>query len=156
MNFTLLFELIFLGIVTGLIGTVIMTISQYTEMWFRGRASSVTPGRSVAKIFGINFEDWEFSKQLRFSNTVHWVYGTLWGVPLIFLSFFGSITSVFSNSILYFLIIWIQGLIILPVLKIAPVPWKWKKSDIFFDAFHHAIYGVIVAAAYFYLMLFFI
>ena len=58
--------------------------------------------------------------------------------------------------LIYFLVVWIQGLIVLPVLKLAPSPWKWKKSDIFFDAFHHLVLAIITVVAYVYLSSFFI
>jgi hypothetical protein len=65
------------GIFAGVAGTAAMTISSTLEMKLRGRAASSAPAQAAAKVLGIKPIDEE--SEARFSNLVHWGYGTAWG-----------------------------------------------------------------------------
>ncbi len=54
-----------------------MTASSTIEAKLRGRGSSSTPGQAAAKVLGVEPVDEE--AEARFSNLVHWGYGTVWG-----------------------------------------------------------------------------
>src|SRR3712207_5617552 len=54
-----------------------MTLSSTIEMKVRGRPASSTPARAAAKVLGVEPVDEE--SEARFSNLVHWGYGTAWG-----------------------------------------------------------------------------
>jgi hypothetical protein len=65
------------GTFAGVAGTVAMTISSTIEMKARGRPASSTPALAAAKVLGVEPVDEEAKE--RFSNLVHWRYGTAWG-----------------------------------------------------------------------------
>ncbi len=67
------------GIFAGLAGTAAMTISSTIEAKLRRRQFSTAPAKAATKALGIEtFEDGE--AYAKFSNLVHWGYGTGWGV----------------------------------------------------------------------------
>ena len=63
------------GIFAGVAGTAAMTLSSTIEMKLGGPASS-TPAQAAAKVLGVEPVDGE--SEPRFSNLVHWGYGTAW------------------------------------------------------------------------------
>jgi hypothetical protein len=65
------------GIFAGVAGTVAMTLSSTIEMKVRGRPASSTPALAATKVLGVEPVDEE--AKARFSNLVHWGYGTAWG-----------------------------------------------------------------------------
>jgi hypothetical protein len=67
------------GVFAGAAGTVAMTVSSTIEMKLRGRPASSAPARAAAKVLGVEPVDEE--AEARFSNLVHWGYGTAWGGP---------------------------------------------------------------------------
>src|SRR5206468_267389 len=68
------------GIVAGVAGTAAMTVSSTIEQHLRGRPPSTAPADAAAKVLGIQaFAD--EGAHNRFSNLVHWGYGTGWGIP---------------------------------------------------------------------------
>ena len=67
------------GILAGAAGTAAMTLSSTLEAKLRGRPYSTAPAKAAARALGIEtFDDGE--AYARFSNLVHWGYGTGWGV----------------------------------------------------------------------------
>src|SRR5438270_13898024 len=68
------------GLVAGVVGTAAMTVSSTVEAKLRRRPSSTAPADAAAKVLGIK-EFTDESAHSRFSNLVHWGYGTGWGVP---------------------------------------------------------------------------
>ena len=68
------------GLVAGAIGTAAMTVASTIEQKARGREASTAPADAAMKVLGIaGFCD--DAAKSRFSNAVHWAYGTAWGVP---------------------------------------------------------------------------
>jgi len=148
MNLAFFIQLVIWELAVGLLSTAVMTAAQYIEIAIKKRPSSTTPGQAAAKIFGIPFETFSAKNQLRFSNKIHWLYGIVWGVPLIFLSVFFDITNFFTNFILYFLIIWIQGFITFYLLGVAPLPWNWERYYIILEIIMKSIYALVAAGFY--------
>src|ERR1700709_575845 len=67
------------GLVAGFAGTAAMTVSSTIEMKLRDREGSSAPADATMKVLGIEgFAD--DAAKARFSNLVHWGYGTGWGV----------------------------------------------------------------------------
>ena len=66
------------GLVAGFVGTVAMTIASTIEMKLRGRPPSGAPAAAAGKVLGVQPRD-EAGKR-RFSNAVHFAYGTSWGL----------------------------------------------------------------------------
>lgn len=65
------------GLFAGLAGTAAMTISSTLEMKLSGREASETPAQAAEKVLDVKPEVEE--AEARFSNLVHWGYGTGWG-----------------------------------------------------------------------------
>ena len=65
------------GLFAGAAGTVAMTVSSTLEAKLRERGSSSAPADAAGKALGVQPRDEE--GQARFSNIVHWAYGTSWG-----------------------------------------------------------------------------
>ena len=57
-----------------------MTVSSTIEQKLRGREASTAPADAAMKVLGIEGFCDDAAKS-RFSNAVHWAYGTAWGVP---------------------------------------------------------------------------
>ena len=66
------------GLVAGFAGTAAMTVSSTLEAKLRGRPGSSAPADAAAKVLGIQGFATDAAKE-RFSNLVHWGYGTGWG-----------------------------------------------------------------------------
>ena len=141
--------IIIISLISGFIGTAGMTLSQIIEMKIRDREASFTPAISVCKTFKIDFEKFSQENKIRLNNAVHWVYGTVWGLFMVIFYLTGFDNLVYM-VLSYFVIMWVHGLILLPILKVAPLPWRCKKSDLLLDAFHHFILAMITVLAYIY------
>src|SRR5437763_9318259 len=66
------------GLLAGFCGTAAMTLSSTLEEKLRGREPSTAPADAAAKVLGIRAFESDAAKS-RFSNAVHWSYGTAWG-----------------------------------------------------------------------------
>ena len=65
------------GLFAGVVGTTAMTVSSTLEMKIRGRPGSSAPAQAAGKVLGV--EPTGEAEEARFSNLVHWGYGTSWG-----------------------------------------------------------------------------
>jgi hypothetical protein len=133
------------GVLAGLAGTAAMTVSSTIEAKLRGRALSTAPARAAAKVLGIaEFED--ARAQARFSDLVHWGYGTGWGVALGLLRTVGFSPRVAAPA--HFAAVWGGAAVMLPALEVAPPVPFWETEDIAIDVFHHLVYVGATALAY--------
>ena len=64
------------GLFAGVAGTAVMTVSSTLEMKLSGRGASRTPAEATKKVLKVEPED--EGAEARFSNLVHWGYGTAW------------------------------------------------------------------------------
>jgi hypothetical protein len=133
------------GLLAGAIGTAAMTASSTAEMKLRGRAASAAPADAAAKVLGIaGFCD-EAAKR-RFSNAVHWTYGSSWGVPRALLDAAGLRPAAAAAA--HGGALWASEQVMLPALGVAPPLWRWGATEVAIDALHHAVYAVATSAAY--------
>jgi len=133
------------GIFAGLAGTAAMTISSTLEAKLRGRQPSTAPAKAATKALGIEtFEDGE--AYAKFSNLVHWGYGTGWGVARGVLRAFGLSPRLATPA--HFVALWGSAIVTLPKLDAAPPVTKWGKKEVAIDLFHHLVYVTAAAAAY--------
>ena len=65
------------GLFADVAGTAAMTASSTLEAKLRGRGASSTPAQAAQKVLGV--EPIDEGSEARFSNLVHWGYGTVWG-----------------------------------------------------------------------------
>ena len=133
------------GLAAGLVGTAAMTLSSTIEAKLRGRAFSTAPADAAAKALGIEQFD-DGIAYARFSNLVHWGYGTGWGAVRGVLRGLG-----FSSRLatpLHFAALWGSAVVTLPKYDVAPPVTEWSAEDIAIDLFHHAVYISAAAKAY--------
>jgi len=132
------------GIAAGVAGTAAMTVSSTIEQKLRGRPASTAPADAAAKVLHIKEFPSDEAKN-RFSNAVHWGYGTAGGVNRALLSRYMS-PRVASTTHLGAL--WASEQAILPALEVAPPVTMWGGREIAIDAWHHLVYVTATSAAY--------
>lgn len=132
------------GLFAGLAGTAAMTASSTLEMKVRGRAGSSAPADAAQKVLGI--EPVDDSAKERFSNMMHWGYGTGWGTVRGVLAAAGL--SGLPATMLHFLAIWGSETVMLPTLGVAPPISEWGAKEIAVDILHHLVYAISTNAAY--------
>ncbi|CAN5891328.1 hypothetical protein BH24BAC1_BH24BAC1_26160 [soil metagenome] len=129
-----------IGIVAGLVGTVVMTAAQMIEMQFSGREPSDTPYKAVKKAFGLEAQSDE-AKEL-ISNVTHFAYGTTLGIPRGLLAAFG--TDRLAGTTAHFGAVWGTELSLLPAMEVMEPVTEWEPKAIAEDAMFHAIYALAV------------
>ncbi len=132
------------GLFAGAAGTALMTISSTIEAKLTDRGSSSAPADAAGKVLGVQPRDEK--GQARFSNAVHWGYGTGWGAVRGLIAL--ADPSPPAAVAVHWAAVWGSSLVMLPALDVAPAPWKQPPSGIATDAFHHMVYAVGTSAAY--------
>ncbi len=132
------------GLFAGAIGTAAMTVSSTLEMKARDREGSTAPADAAGKVLGIQPRDPE--GKARFSNIVHWSYGTSWGAARGVVDAMGL--SGVRATAAHFALIWGSAQVMLPALEVAPLAWEMPPEELAIDAFHHAVYAGATSLAY--------
>jgi len=133
------------GVVAGVAGTAAMTVSSTVEARLRHRPSSTAPARAAEKVLGIE-EFADDAAENRFSNLVHWGYGTGWGVARGLLGSVGLRPAVAAP--LHFAGMWGGAAVMLPALGVAPPVTRWGREEVGIDLLHHLVYAGATGAAY--------
>jgi len=133
------------GVAAGVAGTAAMTVSSTIEQKLRGRALSTAPADAAAKVLHIKEFPSDEARN-RFSNAVHWGYGTAWGVNRAMLSRAGLSPRAAASSHLGAL--WVSEQVMLPALEVAPPVTVWGGKEIAIDAWHHLVYATATSATY--------
>ncbi len=132
------------GLFAGAAGTAAMTVSSTLEMKLRGRPASSAPATAASKVLGV--EPTGEKEKERFSNFVHWGYGTGWGAARGVLGTLGL--SGTGATVAHFGAVWGSEQVMLPALDVAPPFWTWGAKEVAIDAFHHFVYVAATSAAY--------
>lgn len=132
------------GLLAGAAGTAAMTVSSTLEAKLRGRGSSSAPADAAGKVLGVQPRNPEGAA--RFSNAVHWGYGTGWGAVRGLIGAAG-LTGV-RGAVLHFGIVWGSAQVMLPALDVAPPATESDPAEVAIDAFHHAVYAGATQLAY--------
>ena len=133
------------GVIAGVAGTAAMTVSSTVEAKLRGRPFSTAPAKAAARALGIEtFEDG--AAYARFSNLVHWSYGTGWGVARGILRTFGLGPCLATP--VHFAVLWGSALYTLPKYEVAPPVTEWGAEDVAIDVLHHLVYVSAAALAF--------
>ena len=132
------------GLFAGAAGTAAMTLSSTLEMKLREREGSTAPADAAAKVLGIQPRN--PAGKARFSNVVHWAYGTGWGAARGVIGAAGLSGPAATGA--HFAAIWPSALVMLPALGVAPPPWKWGATELGVDAMHHLVYVTATSVAY--------
>jgi len=133
------------GLVAGVVGTAAMTVSSTLEAKVRGRAGSTAPADAARTVLGIEKFTGDTAEQ-RFSQLVHWGYGTGWGVARGLLRALGLPPR--AASIGHFALVYGSEQVILPSLDVAPPATEWGATEVAVDAWHHLIYVLATAVAF--------
>jgi hypothetical protein len=133
------------GVLAGAAGTAAMTLSSTLEAKLRGRPYSTAPAKAAARALGIEtFEDG--AAYARFSNLVHWGYGTGWGIARSALRTAGLGPRLATPA--HFAVLWGSALYTLPKYEVAPPVTEWRSDDVAIDIFHHLVYVGAAAVAF--------
>ena len=133
-----------IGLAAGLAGTAAITASTILESKRRGRAQSQTPAEAAQKVMGV--EATSEQKKARFSNLVHWAYGTGWGAARGLLDAAGlpPVAATAAHAAL----VWGTEQAMLPSMKLAPPPIEQGAAELAVDGAHHLLYAAAAGAAY--------
>ena len=145
MTITRVAESVGKGVVAGLAGTAAMTVSSTIEAKVRHRAFSTAPADAAAKVLGIASFNGDGARS-RFSNLVHWGYGTGWGVTRGLLRAAGL--SPAAATATHLAAVWGSEQVMLPALSVAPPITMWGREEAAIDGLHHAVYAVGTGLAY--------
>jgi hypothetical protein len=135
------------GLFAGLAGTAAMTVSSTLEMKISGRAASETPAQAAEEVLDVQPDDEE--SEARFSNLVHWGYGTGWGSVRGFLDSAGL--SGPAATLAHLGLVWGSEQVILPALNVSAPVFKYGGKATATDLLHHTVYAVATGLAYAYL-----
>jgi hypothetical protein len=81
-------------------------------------------------------------RRAAFNQAMHVVYGTAWGAP------FGLLCrSPTRDGLLFGTAVWCVSLVELPLLGVAPPPWRQAPGALVSDLAFHLVYGTATAAS---------
>jgi len=132
------------GIFAGVAGTVAMTLSSTIEMKVRGRPASSTPALAATKVLAVEPVDEE--AKARFSNLVHWGYGTARGGVRGLLAAAGL--SGLAATAAHLGAVWGSEQVMLPALGVTPPLTEWGAKEVAIDAVHHLVYAGATGVTY--------
>lgn len=132
------------GLFAGVAGTAAMTVSSTLEAKFSGRGASQTPAQTAEKVLDVEPVDDE--AEARFSNLVHWGYGTAWGTVRGLLAATGL--SGPKATAAHLALVWGSEQVILPALNVSPPVFESGAKATATDLFHHAVYASATGLAY--------
>lgn len=135
------------GLFAGVAGTAAMTVSSTLEMKLSGRGASRTPAEAAEKVLDVEPEDEE--TEARFSNLVHWGYGTGWGGARGLLDSAGL--SGPTATVAHLALVWGSEQVVLPALNVSAPVFKYGSKATATDLFHHVVYATVTGLAYSYL-----
>jgi len=132
------------GMLAGAVGTVAMTVSSTIDAKVRDRPASSAPADAAGTVLGVQPRDAD--GQARFSNVVHWSYGTSWGAVRGVIAAAGLHGTAATAA--HFGSVWGSSLVMLPALGVAPPVWKQAIGETALDAFHHLVYAGATTVAW--------
>jgi hypothetical protein len=156
------------GLIAGMAGTVAITLSQMIEMKITGRGSSDAPMTIAGKVMGVEpkgkaalevekqkddadqkedtLEEKVEANKGKFSQIIHFTYGTSWGICRGVLDLLGLRGA--SACLIHFGAIWGAEQIMLPAAGAAEPITKWPAKQIASDVLHHVVYTIAAGAVY--------
>ena len=135
------------GLFAGAAGTAAMTVSSTLEMKLSGRAASQTPAQAAEAV--LNVEPKDDDSEARFSNLVHWGYGTGWGCVRGLLASVGLSGPLATAAHLG--LVWGAEQVVLPALDVSAPVFKYGGKATTTDLLHHTVYATATGLAYSYL-----
>jgi uncharacterized membrane protein len=127
------------GLLAGAIGTGAMTSVQVAYLSATGGEPSSVPGDIGRKLIDVSPQ-----RRTAFNQAMHVLYGTAWGAPFGLLQRFTGT----AGGALFGTAVWALSLVELPLLGVAPPPWRQSHVSLASDLAFHLVYGTATAAAY--------
>jgi uncharacterized membrane protein YagU involved in acid resistance/uncharacterized membrane protein len=135
------------GAFAGVIGTAAMTIAQGAEFVLTDAEPSSSPAQVVDRLKRKAGRGRLKRRHRRVANqTMHWLYGTSWGVPYGVVAGHTKVAPELSGPV-FGLLVWGAALAHEPALGLADVPWKRSFASLGSEAFFHLVYGIGAGAA---------
>ena len=154
------------GLIAGAAGSLAMSLSQMIEMKITNRSGSSTPAIVAGKVLGVepkgqsklnaekeNAEidgknDPELEHQVqentsRFSQFMHYAYGSSQGVPRGILDLSGF--HGWQAAVSHFAIVWGAEQIMLPATGASKPITQWTPAMIASDLIHHTVYIAVTS-----------
>jgi hypothetical protein len=135
------------GLFAGAAGSAAMTVSSTLEMKLSGRGASQTPAQAAEEVLEVEPED--KGAEDRFSNLVHWGYGTAWGEGRGLLAAAGL--SGPKAKAAHLALVWGSEQVVLPALDVSAPVFKYGSKATATDLLHHVVYATVTGLAYSYL-----
>ncbi|HJP62497.1 MAG TPA: hypothetical protein VJ844_03605 [Mucilaginibacter sp.] len=132
------------GILAGLAGTAVITLSQMIEMRLTKREPSEAPVKVAEQVTDVKPANKEVKEKV--SQEIHWAYGTSWGIVrgLIGLTGVRGVPAIAAH----FAAIWGTALVMLPSFKAGPKITEEEPKAIAIDAMHHMVYAIAAGFTY--------
>jgi uncharacterized membrane protein len=125
------------GLLAAAVGTAAMTSVQVAYLSAAGGEPSSAPGDVGRKLIDVPRD-----RRAAFNQAMHMLYGTAWGAP------FGLLRrSRPIHGLLFGTVVWGVSLVELPLLGVAPPPWRQAPGALARDLAFHLVYGTASAAA---------
>jgi hypothetical protein len=124
------------GLLAAAVGTAAMTSVQVAYLSASGGEPSSAPGDVGRKLIDVPRD-----RRAAFNQAMHMLYGTSWGAPLGLLARSRPI-----NGLLFGAAVWGVSLVELPLLDVAPPPWRQDPAALARDLAFHLVYGTATAA----------
>lgn len=132
------------GFLAGLIGTIVMTLSQTLEIKVTGRQPSIVPGRVGSKLLQLSPNNEQEMTSL--STKIHWAHGVALGAVFGLISL--ANLNVVAAIALFFTLLWSGDALLYTALGIAPLPWHWQVNELLTDLFHKGVYAISTGISY--------
>jgi hypothetical protein len=116
-------------------------------MKLSGRDASQTPAEAAEGMLKVQPEG--EGDEARFSNLVHWGYGTAWGGVRGLLSSAGL--SGPTATAAHLALVWGSEQVVLPALDVSAPVFKYGGKATATDLLHHVVYATATGLAYSYL-----
>ncbi len=139
----MLIEVILVGLVAGLIGTVALTAFEQLDIAVTHREPSTVPGQVGAALLGRGSDEASVN---RLNPVVHWAHGIGLGAVrgLLDLVGLGAVVA----TVVFYVIVWAGDALLYTVLRITPPPWRWEGAQLVRDLAGKGVYAVATSAAY--------
>ena len=119
-----------LGLLAGVLGTVVLTVAEKIAASISGREPSTVPGQVAAKLTGRDPKTHPEVTQ-RLNPVVHWTHGIVLGAVVGLLALAGL--SFLPATLIFFGLVWGGDVLLYRALGIAELPWKWSRSELLAD-----------------------
>ncbi len=140
-----IWEAVFIGLVAGVAGTVVLTLAERLDMAITSRPSSAVPGQVGVRLIGGDPHEDQAAVQ-RLNPVVHWSHGIALGVVSGLLTFAGL--GFVAATVAFCAIVWVGDVVLYKGLGIAELPWRWTRAELLRDLYGKGAFALATSAAF--------